>query len=78
MDLAALVDQQSKSINSIEDQIDNALMLVQEGSGHLEKAKEHKDKYRKRKLLCGVVLLVIILIIIIVVVLELQGGSDSE
>ena len=78
MDLAALVDQQSKSINSIEDQVDSAIMLVQKGTGCLEKTKEHKDKYRKRKLWCGFVLLVIILVIIIVVVWELQGGSDSE
>ena len=57
-------------INSIEDNVENAAVTVEEGSKELSKGVEHAKSARKKKWICFWIFLVLLIIVVIVVYLQ--------
>jgi syntaxin 7 len=62
-DLGMLVHEQGEVLDSIEANIDNAQMSVEEGTKQLSKARDYQSKARKKKFCIIVIVLVILAII---------------
>lgn len=72
-DLGMLVHEQGEVLDSIEANIDNAQMSVQEGTTQLSKARDYQSKARRKKcclLIIGLVVLAVVVIIIAVSVTQ--------
>lgn len=66
-DLGMLVHEQGEVLDSIEANIDNAQMSVQEGTHQLSKARDYQSKARRKKCCLLIVVLVILAIIAIII-----------
>ncbi|KAL8612688.1 hypothetical protein ACOMHN_025339 [Nucella lapillus] len=66
-DLGMLVHEQGEVLDSIEANIDNAQMTVQEGTHQLSKARDYQSKSRRKKCCLLIVVLVILAIIGIII-----------
>jgi len=72
-DLGMLVHEQGEVLDSIEANIDNATMSVEEGTKQLSKARNYQSKTRKKKFCLCVILLVVLGIIGLIVGLSLKN-----
>lgn len=62
-DLALTVEQQGEMLNNIEKNVENAKDYVADAERECQQAVDYTNKFRKKKLICGIVLFVIVVII---------------
>jgi t-SNARE complex subunit (syntaxin) len=68
--LATIVSEQSVSIDSIEDNVEDSAIQVYESTTVLEKANQRKISYRKRMLFFGGILLIMFIVVLSAVVID--------
>ncbi|KAK7100743.1 syntaxin-7-like isoform X2 [Littorina saxatilis] len=70
-DLGMLVHEQGEQLDSIEANIDNAQMSVQEGTSQLSRARDYQQKSRRK--MC--ILLLIFLVVVTIIALIIWGAT---
>jgi len=71
-DLGMLVHEQGEIVDSIESSVENAVVHVEQGKDQLLKAKEYKNKTRRKKFICLVIVVVVVIIISIILAYEFR------
>ncbi|KAK0062981.1 syntaxin-7-like isoform X1 [Biomphalaria pfeifferi] len=72
-DLGMLVHEQGEVLDSIEANIDNATMSVEEGTKQLSKAREYQSRARRKKFCIIIIILVVLAIIGLIIGLSVKG-----
>lgn len=72
-DLAVLVHEQGETIDSIEANVENASVHVEEGVTQLQRAKEYQAKARKKKCILLLILLIVVAIIVVILAVTLSS-----
>lgn len=77
-DLALMVEQQGEMLNNIEKNVEQARDYVADAQRECKEAVDLTNKWRKKKLICAIILLVVlgIAITVIAVVIKMQSGKD--
>lgn len=76
-DLALMVEQQGEMLNNIEKNVDQAREYVADAERECREAVDLTNKWRKKKLICGIVILVILVVIgaIIAIVIHVNKSK---
>jgi t-SNARE complex subunit (syntaxin) len=69
--LATIVSEQSVTIDSIEDNVEDSAIQVYESTVILEKAKQNKISYRKRMFFFGGILLIMFIVVLSAVMVDI-------
>lgn len=75
-DLGMLVHEQGEVLDSIEANVENAQVRVQEGTQQLAKASDYQSKARRKKCYCVVILLVVLLVIGIIIAIVFASKNN--
>jgi len=67
-DLASMVHDQGEIIDSIENNIETAVVDIQGGNEQLRQAREHQQAARKKKMIIAIVCLVFVLVLVLIIV----------
>ena len=71
-DLAVMVHDQGEMIDSIESNVEQVQIRVNEANTHLEGAKKNQQKARKKKFILIVILAAVVGVILLLIILSLQ------
>lgn len=71
-DLAVMVHDQGEMIDSIESNVEQVQIRVNEANTHLESAKKNQQKARKKKFILIVILAAVVGVILLLIILSLQ------
>jgi len=66
-DLSEMVQESGQTIDNIENNVESAVVDIQEGNKQLQKAEEYQSKARKKKIILAIVVIVIIIIIALII-----------
>ncbi|KRX40999.1 Syntaxin-12 [Trichinella nativa] len=72
-DLALMVHQQGEVIDSIEANVDNAQVHIDQGSTQIQRAAQYQSKARRKKMLCCSVIIVLIIVISLIIYFTTGG-----
>lgn len=76
-DLGMLVHEQGDALDSIEANVENAQVRVEEGTQQLAKARDYQSKARRKKCFCVVILVVVLLVIGIIIAIVFASKSNK-
>jgi len=66
-DLATMVHDQGEIIDSIEQNIETAVVDIQSGNTQLRQAREHQQAARKKKFIIAIIVLLVILVLFLII-----------
>lgn len=66
-DLATMVHDQGEIIDSIEQNIETAVVDIQSGNTQLRQAREHQQAARKKKFIIAIIVLIVILVLFLII-----------
>lgn len=75
-ELGRLVHEQTDTITSIEDMVEDAVVQVETGKKELEEAVTHVTAARKKKLICVIILVIVIIIIATILGVYIPKGKS--
>jgi len=78
VEIAALVENQGEMVDRIQTHVQHAEIDVEQGKGHLSKAKDYMEKARKKKIILATIIIVVVLILLIVILAEFGAFSSSS
>lgn len=71
-DLAVMVHDQGEIIDSIESNVEQVQIRVTDANSHLQEAKKHQTKARKKKFILLSILALVVAVLILIIVLSIQ------
>ncbi|XP_048758923.1 syntaxin-1A-like [Ostrea edulis] len=74
-EMHGLVQDQGKTIDSIEKHVEDAANDVQSGNKQLDEAKKHQCAARKKKIICFSILIIVIIIVGIIIAVTLSNNE---
>lgn len=74
-DLASMVHDQGEIIDSIEQNIEEAVVDIQSGNVQLRQARDHQQSARKKKFIIGIVILVFILVLFLIIYFSIPSSD---
>lgn len=74
-EMHGLVQDQGKTIDSIEKHVEDATNDVQSGNKQLDEAKKHQCAARKKKIICFSILIIVIIIVGIIIAVTLSNNE---
>jgi len=74
-DLALMVHEQGEMIDSIEANVDSAVVHVDQGSSNVQRAAQYQSKVRRKRLFCLIFLIILIIVIALIIYFSVKSNK---
>jgi len=77
-DLALMVHEQGELVDSIEANVDSAVLNADRGGSNIRQASEYQRKLRRKRIFCMILLVVVILLVALIIYFSTRSGNTSS
>jgi len=74
-DLAVMVHEQGEMIDSIEANVDSAVVHVDQGATNVQRAAQYQSKVRRKRFFCVIFLIVLIIVVALIIYFSTRSSS---